>query len=265
MAIKFVQHSKNELLLPKINYQVAAKKIVKASFRDCPLSDRSTFKESKCIMPISIGQPVHESDKFKATIELVNRSFKSCVILIDDSVQRHTFRITDTEFTEDELYEYALKQGDLWYVRNRNTLNSLTIPYEVIRWDKWLFHPKFNQYYNAVNNLYNTDCEYKSALDANIIEYLTRLQERIGPFGFNYEQGFNLCLAYLKEECAGMCLWVEEECEFELYPSGRNKAMTETYNKLIKSSYPNLLKSVALRFKKYPSKSENPYAIAAVL
>jgi hypothetical protein len=43
--------------------------------------------------------------------------------------------------------------------------------------------------------------------------------------------------------------------EFVVYPSGRNPALGATYELLIKPTYPNLLRSVALRFKKYPGKS----------
>jgi hypothetical protein len=48
-----------------------------------------------------------------------------------------------------------------------------------------------------------------------------------------------------------MCLWREENCNFEVYPNGRQASMSITYEQLIKPFYPNLLRSVALRFKKY--------------
>lgn len=51
-----------------------------------------------------------------------------------------------------------------------------------------------------------------------------------------------------------MCLWTEKAYDFELYPSGRNKAMAATYLHLIKPHYPDYLRAVALRFKKYPAK-----------
>ena len=53
------------------------------------------------------------------------------------------------------------------------------------------------------------------------------------------------------EECAAMCLWVEENCEYEVYPNPRNKAMSATYEIFIKPKTSSLLKPVALRFKKY--------------
>jgi hypothetical protein len=51
-----------------------------------------------------------------------------------------------------------------------------------------------------------------------------------------------------------MCLWIEKSYDFEVYPSGRNKAMAATYEHLIKNKHPNILRPVALRFKKYNAK-----------
>jgi hypothetical protein len=50
-----------------------------------------------------------------------------------------------------------------------------------------------------------------------------------------------------------MCLWTEKAYDFEVYPSGRNKAMTATWHYLIQPHYPHFLRPVALRFKKYPA------------
>lgn len=225
-------------------------KITKASFRDCPISDRKTFHNSKCLMPISIGQKVHEGDKFLSTIKLINASFKSCVILIDDSVQRHTIKITDCS-DEDTLYNKAIYEGNLWLERNQKIYTQLTIPYYIIRWDKFLRHPEFRNKYAIIDNLYNYNENYKKAIDNNIEIFLSRYLKRLEN-DIDYQYAFSCCLDYLKEECTGLCLWIEEECEFEVYPSGRNESMFATYELLIKPSHPNLLKSVALRFKKYP-------------
>lgn len=225
--------------------------IVKASFRGCPISDRKTFYQSRCILPISVGQKVHEDKKFLATIQLINRSFQSCVVLIDDTIQRHTIKIHD-DSPEDILYQKSLELGDQWLKRNKLAYSQLTIPHSVIRWSKWLEHELFQQHWNRVHEFYNTHSGYKEAIHKNVEEYLSRSLKHPGKKSFDYDRAFSLCVDYLKEECAGMCLWVEEECHFEVYPNGRNKAMAATYEYLIRPLYPHLLRSVALRFKKYP-------------
>ena len=237
--------------------------IVKASFQKCPLKDRAEFGFSKCLMPISIGQKCHEGDKLSATIELVNRSFKSCVILIDDSVQRHTLNIISPEKKLNELYEQSIREGDGWLLRNKHIVNSIKIPFYIIRWDKWLYHENFNLKYEKVDKLYNNNASYRESIDINIQEYVERFKKK--GIAFDEKHAFSCCLNYLKEECAGMCLWIDESCEFELYPSGRNHAMQATYDLLIKPYYPNLLRSVGVRFKKYRKKMENPVETSIIL
>jgi len=227
-------------------------KVIKASYKDCSLSDRALFKRSKCIVPISVGQSIHEGEKFKATIELINRTFQECTILIDDVVQRHTLKIANMEKSAEELYQKAIDEGKQWFARNRCAYNALTIPFKTITWEKWLNHVNFPKVHKEVNNQYNSNTKFKQAFHDNITEFLTRYKKHNEHLQFDYDTGYALCLDYLKEECACMCLFVEEKCEFEVYPSGRNKAMAVTYEFLIKPKYPNLLKSVALRFKKYP-------------
>jgi hypothetical protein len=227
-------------------------RIVKASFRDCPVSERKNFLQSSCIIPISVGQAVHEGKKFLATIKLIDTSFKKCTILIDDSVQRHTMKI-DNALNDGLLYQMAIKEGDGWLQRNKAAYKKLTIPYDIMRWDDWLTSPDYKNSYEKVKNQYYSHENYRQGIQANIEEFLARYIDRFTDKSqLDYERAFSLCLDYLLEECAVMRLWVQREYEFEVYPSGRNKAMAATYEYLIKPSYPNFLRSVALRFKKYP-------------
>ncbi len=239
--------NRENLLMDKIDIRV-----VKASFRECPISDRKIFSKSKCIMPISVGQHVHEGKKFLATIKLINTSFNKCTILIDDSVQRHTMKI-DNAKNDDFLYQMAVKAGDDWLERNEAAYKQLTIPYNIMRWDDWLASATYKNSYERVKKHYDAHEFYKKEIQANIEEFLSRYLGRFSDKSqVDYKRAFSLCLGYLLEECAVMCLWVEKEYDFEIYPSGRNKAMAATYEHLIKPAYPNFLKSVALRFKKYP-------------
>lgn len=225
--------------------------ITKASFRECPVDDRKKFSDSKCIVPISVGQKVHEGEKFLATIQLINASFQACTILVDDSIQRFTLKIDEPHSSLEKLHGDALEHGNKWLERSKQTHELLSISYEIMRWDDWRTHQDFKKAYERVENLYNTDELYRNAIHANIDDFLSRYGSRVDDGNFDKQHAFDCCLQYLKEECTVMCLWALGEYHFEVYPSGRNKAMAATYEKIIKPSHPNLLKSVALRFKKY--------------
>lgn len=229
-------------------------KIIKASFRGNPPEERKLFSNSSCLMPISVGQSIHEGEKFAAVINLVNSSFKKCTILVDDSVQRHTLAIDRTEQPQD-LYNEAVKLGEEWIIRNQEAYSKLTIPYQIIRWDDWRIHPGFVTQLDHVNKLYKNSQAYKDAIHTNIDEFLTRFLGRKETHQIDPNRAFQLCLDYLLEECAVMCLWTHGSYDFELYPSGRNQAMGATYEMLIKPEYPNGIRPVAVRFKKYPKQN----------
>ncbi len=121
------------------------KNTVKISFAKCPIPNRrEIFRQANCIIPISVGQnlKVHEGEKFSSTIKLVNLSFRSGTLLIDDTIQRHTMRIFSKK-SEEEMISQTLTEGDLWLERNLNAYSSLTIDYKIMRWSEWLMHPLF--------------------------------------------------------------------------------------------------------------------------
>lgn len=232
---------------------LADNRIIKASFRENPPEERKLFPQSTCLMPISVGQAIHEGAKFAAVIKLINASFKQCTILVDDSVQRHTIGIMNHASPE-ELYQLAVTEGDLWLKRNQMAYEELTIPYDIMRWDDWYNSPNYINSHLRVKNEYDTNESFRQAIHANIDDFLTRYLSRFNPEEIDNERAFRLCLDYLIEECAVMCLWTEKAYDFEVYPSGRNKAMAATYHYLIKPFYPEYIRPVALRFKKYPAK-----------
>lgn len=224
-------------------------RIVKASFRGNPPEERKLFSLSTCLMPISVGQRVHEGKKFEAVIKLINSSFKSCSILVDDTVQRHTIGILN-HAGSDRLHQLALAEGDSWMDRSKQFYTQLEIPYEIKRWDDWYNNPDYPDCLARVKREYADNALYRSAIHENIDDFLARFLIGIPADKIDSERAFSLCLDYLLEECSVMCLWTQGLYDFEVYPSGRNKAMAATYQYIIQPEYPDLLKPVALRFKK---------------
>ena len=58
---------------------------VKAVFK-CSEEFKSKFAHSNCLLTISVGQATHEEELFAVTMDLVNKSFASCTLLINDSL-----------------------------------------------------------------------------------------------------------------------------------------------------------------------------------
>lgn len=214
----------------------------------CADAYKETFKYSRCLLTISVGQEVHEGDKFAATIDLVNASFDSCIMLIDDSLQRHSMAL-NTEKDADYFYEISLKEGDLWLERNEQYYRNLTILEKTIRWDTWLKHPNYNQQQNKIKLLLDDNPTYKFAFEETVKEFLRRYCQRMDSTKLSLERARLLCFDYLIEECTALCLWSELNCHFEVYPSRRNLAMSETHKHFVLPKYLNLLHAVSIKFK----------------
>lgn len=222
---------------------------VKPIFKSKDVFSKEMLKYSRCLLTISVGQEVHESEKFLATIRLVNDHFASCVVLIDDTVQRHTMALQRKE-DPDFFYEQSLKEGDLWLFRNQTHLNHLTIPHEIIRWNRWLEHPSYEEKNEAIKTLMEIDPLYKKIFIDTVSEFLRRYYSRLARKATAFfEKDFILCLNYLIEECTALCLWPDLDCHFEVYPSKRNLAMDETHKRLVLPKYPNLLNALSIKFK----------------
>lgn len=224
--------------------------ILKASFQKCTLAERETFGNSKCILSISVGYKSFEGEKLKAFLELINKSFKTCLMQISDSLQRHTLKIIQ-DIDDKIAHEQANLLGENWLTQNQALLDLFTIPLEIKRWDEWLVHPRFSEYRSKIDALYEENASFAESFLKNAIEFVERTKKHYPEKSIDEQEALKLSLAYLKEECTVMCLWVLEKCQFEVYPGGRNLAMTATYAHLIQPSFPDLLKPVGIRYKKH--------------
>jgi hypothetical protein len=222
---------------------------VKCHFRNITDGDKTKFSRSHCLLTISVGQEVHEDEHFKSTIELVNASFDSCIMLIDDSLQRHTMALASQK-NADSFYQSSIEAGDQWLERNIAHYSQLTILKKIIRWNHWLQHPDFQAQQNKIKTLMRIDPSYKKAFMNTVDSFINRYYRRVkNKVAFDLNRAKQLCLDYLVEECAALCLWPETTCHFEVYPSRRNSSMDETHRRFVLSRHPNLLHALSIKFK----------------
>lgn len=205
-------------------------------------------KFDSCILTISVGQNVHEGEKFKATLNLINKNFKKCTIGVCDTLQRHSIAML-AGLEGDVLHEIAKKDGDQWIDRNIEYCKKyLAIPFEIIRWDSWLRGEKYTLYRERVNFLYNTDKVFVSIIEKLAIEFNNRLKKR--DYNLNEEKGLKLSAEYLLEECAVMSIWYEEGYSVDVYPAIRNEAIEYCFSAIMSQYYNHLLLPAGVNFKK---------------
>ncbi len=222
---------------------------IKAFFRNTADSMRVRFRNAQCLLTISVGQATHEGEMFAATMELINASFGSCILLIDDTLQRHTMALNKSE--EADFYNnIALQEGELWLQRNKKHYSNLVIPLKIMRWDFWLNHPKFNAKREEIIELIENDLAYKSTFVHSIESFLNKYRERlVDPMNFDLERAWRLSFDFVVEECTALSLWPELLCHYEVYPNRHNKAIEESRKRFVLAYYPDLLHAVTIGFK----------------
>ena len=222
---------------------------IKPVFR-CEEHLKAKFSVSTCLLTISVGQEVHEGEKFSAILELVEKNFEACIMMVDDTLQRHTIAISTDEKLGDALMHASRQAGDAWLLRNQTAYSKIKIPFMICRWDQWLKHENFALVRSMLKRCYDDDLSYKDCFDETIDSFLSRYSRRDPKKYYVSDERIRaLCLEYLLEECAAMCLWSELKCEFEVYPNCRNVAMEETHRRFILPHYPELLHAVRVKFK----------------
>lgn len=235
---------------------------MKASFR-CEEEFKPHFRNSHCLLTISVGLEVHENIHFKKTIQMISDNFAKCTICVDDSLQRHSMGLSTGTKPED-CYGQAVAEGDSWILRNENIYDQLKIPYEVIRWDKWLFNKEYSRWYTRITEEYDTNEEYRNEIEFSITEFLKRYARRLPDnVKFDYEYARKVCRDYLFEECSALCLWAEEGYQFEVYPNKRNSAMTATHDNFIKPHSNMLVNAVAIKFRNFKQLRAQSYGAAS--
>lgn len=221
---------------------------IKSVFK-CEDDYKKIFKDSQCLLTISVGQATHEGEMFSSIINLINNNFNSCILLIDDSLQRHTMAINSKKGA-DYFYQLSIEEGDLWLQRHKKYYENLSIPIKILRWDQWLNHVNFVSTRNKIVSTINTDLAYKEAFDNSIDKFLTKYCERLfNPHGFDMQRARQLSYDFVIEECTALCLWTELNCQFEIYPNRHNAAIEQTRKRFVLSSHPDLLRPVAVIFR----------------
>lgn len=221
----------------------------KCFFRFLNNEEKEYLRESHCLFTISVGQQTHEGEHFEATIDLINKSFKSCTMLVDDSLQRYTMALNKKE-PPDYFYDISIQEGDLWLKRNEKIYEQLTNLENIFRWDTWLNHPEFEKQKSVIKKLINADENYAACFNKSISDFVCKYHKRINDcMDFDLGRAKKLSFDFIVEECTALCLWIDLKCNYEVYPNLHNEAINETRRRFILSKYPNLLKSITLGFR----------------
>ena len=197
---------------------------------------------SRYILPISVGQPYHEGERFEATIALLNRKgFQQGRIVVASILQRHTLGLIYKNLTEEELTKLAYEKGLEWQERNRLLLSKLNHPIEIVDWGFFLKTDAYKIRLQEMTQLYQEDSNFREKVDVTIDGFLNRWLSRDMIKESEVESSVISCKRYILEECSVASTWVGQGFHYAIYPSSLAPAMAEMYAQFILPSYPNEL------------------------
>lgn len=168
-------------------------------------------------LEISVGQPYHEGEKFKCTVEWAKHRYKKVIVLVNDTLQRFNYMFDDG-LSEKEAHEKTLQEGRQWLSRNMASIASLP-DFEIYRWDAWKRAEGYFSALNQVNVLYQTNDEFKSCIDQAIEDIAMRREIEPG----RKDEFFALSKSYLLEETAAFSIIYQTFKGVSAYPGSFQK------------------------------------------
>ncbi|WP_010598076.1 hypothetical protein [Rickettsiella massiliensis] len=161
-------------------------------------------------MPISIGQPYHESDSLCDVLELLVKHFINrplVKVVIADTAQRYSLAIKNKE-TPDAMRDLANKKGNIWEEGYKDLIKNKFKESQVIyhRWDEWTNHELYEKARQEIDSLYSKkDSAFYNAIESDVLKFEKRYSERENISFSDKEREY--CRECLKEECAVLIVW----------------------------------------------------------
>lgn len=169
------------------------------------------MKSYIAILLVSVGKENFEEDALEAAVNMINQEFKGCCIAVADTLQRFNIA-TETDMTADEAYNESLKRGDDWLSRYKDFFDeAFDIPYEILRWDTLITHPKFQEKESHFTSVFERESLFLTAMNESIEEYGKRVEKRLdqNQIAEGMENHKKNCHSYLQEECIAISLLPE--------------------------------------------------------
>lgn len=147
-------------------------------------------------LEISVGQPYHEGEKFRAAVAWARERFPNVVLLVNDTLQRFNMMF-ETRLPEAEAERITGRLGDEWMERNSDATAGCLI----VRWNDWKSKPDYPQTHRKTLRLFNTNRRFRAAITNAIAEVWDRRCEEGTPYApERKDEFFRNSRDYLLEE-----------------------------------------------------------------
>ncbi|MCF6254664.1 MAG: tRNA-dependent cyclodipeptide synthase, partial [Thiomicrorhabdus sp.] len=165
---------------------------------------------------ISVGQPYHEGEKFKATMAWASQRFEKVIICVNDTLQRHNLIFDGMD--EVDAFDLAEVDGREWVERNLKSIRQLP-NFEIRRWEEWRTNPDYHGKISEITELHRKDRSFREEIDNEVLTFWQRRQKRTGLADeYRFADFQKNSTNYLLEECAVFSLMFKHDCAVDIYP-----------------------------------------------
>ena len=244
-ALKTVQADSSPI--PKTGYKATISKVFPNHLQS------RLFEYQRCIFIVSLGSKNFEKRRLKASIRWISEHFKTCLVLIGDSVYRLTLEVRgQAQEKDNESLSKALYMGQKFLNENRLLFEHHATACDFIfkftsEIDK---QEKFEAYYQEFRDLYKTNESFAQLVNSYAETYLSR-REQVDVVGSVAHNQSQLAIDYLLEESAIFTCLAEDGWSVFVYPGS-----IKTFEEIAEGVHPEVpffLKKmiwVSLRLKK---------------
>jgi tRNA-dependent cyclodipeptide synthase len=189
-----------------------------------PANKKQTLNNyDSCILGLSLENKNFVTAKLVGMIEWASRNFKSCIVLIGDSIHRHTLAIRGVE--ESYAYDKAL-----WLGREAIDINNPVFQsyaeccnINVILCSQVQTSAEYHKHYTALETLFNNNHDFARCLRSFADTFVERCAD---PDSEQNKKNIHRSCTYLLEELAVFTCLSEQGHKVFLYP-GALRALTE--------------------------------------
>lgn len=174
-----------------------------------------------------MGNRWQEGGYLASQIQWANRHFKRGFIHMGDTLHRHNLL---DRMTPEEARAASYVMGSAWLARNEHVLETFQIPFEIIRWDRWLDNPEFWTFHATLREYYNSNTFFRGIVARDVALFTAR------NAGVNPAR----CVDYLLEEAAADTLFCRQNPVARIYPASE----LATYAHLSRTNIPAPLKGL---------------------
>lgn len=139
---------------------------------------RQAVRSENGFIGISLDSPNFTGKRLETLIDWINDNtcFTNIKISLSDTLNRHNYMLP-YNLSEAAAHAKSVLAGDQWLKDNKRALNALEVPFDIIRWDYWLYkhNAEVEKNKEIFSELYaKNDSEINLAINKDLNGFFTR-------------------------------------------------------------------------------------------